>query len=84
MGLLVLSIPFELLCILTWIWAKEMNSEARLAPAHGGACFECYPGINCKVLTNGNVKGGPFSPLDCIPPFLSANCFPVWSMGRGV
>ena len=63
---------------------KDMNSEARLAPAHGGACIEYYPGMGCEVLTNGNVKGGPFSPLDCIPPFLSANCFPVWSMGRGV
>lgn len=60
MGLLVLSIPFELLCIFTWIWAKEMNSEARLAPAHGGACIECYPGMGCVVLTNGNVKGAPF------------------------
>ena len=84
MGLLVLSIPFELLCILTWVRAKEMNSEARLSPPHGGACIEYYPGMGCEVLTNGNVKGGPFSPLDCIPPFLSANCFPVWSMGRGV
>ena len=84
MGLLVLSIPFELLCILTWVRAKEMDTEVRLAPVHGGGCIKCYSGINCKVLTNGNVKGGPFSPLDCIPPFLSANCFPVWNMGRGV
>ena len=60
MGLLVLSIPFELLCILTWIWAKEMNSEARLAPAHGGACIEYYPGMGCEVLTNGNVKSASF------------------------
>ena len=60
MGLLVLSIPFELLCILTWGRAKEMNSEVRLSPTHGGGCIECYPGINCKVLTKGNVKGAPF------------------------
>ena len=79
-----MSIPFELLCILTWIWAKEMNSEARLAPAHGGACIECYSGMGCELLTKGNAKDGPFSLLDCIPPFLSANCFPVWSMGRRV
>ena len=80
-------------CAFNFSWAfmhfsdvsvKDMNSEARLAPAHGGACIEYYPGMGCEVLTNGNVKGGPFSPLDCIPPFLSANCFPVWSMGRGV
>ena len=79
-----MSIPFELLCILTWIWAKDMNSEARLAPAHGGACIEYYPGMGCEVLTKGNVKGGPFSLLDCIPPFLSANYFFVWNMGRRV
>ena len=63
---------------------KEMNSEVRLAPAHGGACIECYSGMVSEVLTNGNVKGDPFSPLGCIPPFLSANCFLVWSMDGGV
>ena len=59
-GIFVLSIPFELLCILTWVRTKEMNSEARLSPPHGGACIEYYPGMGCEVLTNGNVKSAPF------------------------
>ena len=47
---------------------KEMNSEVRLSPTHGGSCIECYPGMGCELLTNGDVNSGPFSSLDCIPP----------------